>query len=35
MERGFMQRVSRKRGPDVLQFRWSETGPNGKRVHHM
>lgn len=34
MQRGFMQRVCRKRGPNVWQFRWSETGPNGKRKHH-
>jgi integrase len=34
MQRGFMQRVCRRRGPDVWQFRWSETGPDGKRAHH-
>jgi integrase len=34
MQRGFMQRVCRKRGPDVWQFRWSEIGPDGKRTHH-
>jgi integrase len=34
MQRGFMQRACRKRGPDVWQFRWSETGPDGKRAHH-
>jgi hypothetical protein len=28
MQHGFMQRVCRKRGPDVWQFRWSETGPD-------
>jgi len=34
MQRGFMQRVCRKGGPDVWQFRWSETGPDSKRTHH-
>jgi integrase len=34
MQRGFMQRVCRKRGPDVWQFRWSETGSEGNRIHH-
>src|SRR5215831_8244976 len=34
MQRRFMQRVCRRRGPDVWQFRWSETGPDGKRTHH-
>ena len=34
MQRGFMKRVCRKRGPDVWQFRWSETGPEGTRTHH-
>lgn len=34
MQRGFMQRICRKRGPDVWQFRWSENGPNRKRTHH-
>ena len=33
MQRGFMQRACRKRGPDVWQFRWSETDPDGKRAH--
>ena len=33
MQRGFMQRVCRKRGPDMWQFRWSETDPDGKRAH--
>lgn len=33
MQRGFMQRVCRKRGPDVWQLRWSETGPDGTRRH--
>jgi integrase len=34
MQCGFMQRVCRRRGPDVWQFRWSETRPDGKRAHH-
>lgn len=34
MQHGFMQRICRKRGPDVWQFRWSETDPDGKRTHH-
>jgi integrase len=29
-----MKRNSRKRGPDVWQFRWSESGPDGKRLYH-
>jgi integrase len=29
-----MQRNSRKQGPDVWQFRWSETSRDGKRVYH-
>ncbi|MGB8988304.1 MAG: site-specific integrase, partial [Candidatus Sulfotelmatobacter sp.] len=29
-----MQRNSRKQGPDVWQFRWSETSPDGKRLYH-
>jgi hypothetical protein len=28
-----MKRNSRKRGPDVWQFRWSEIGPDGQRFH--
>jgi hypothetical protein len=28
-----MQRVSRKRGLDVWQFRWSDTAHNGRRFH--
>jgi hypothetical protein len=28
-----LQRVCRRRGPDVWQFRWSETDPDGKRAH--
>jgi hypothetical protein len=29
-----MQRNSRKEGPDVWQFRWSETRLDGKRLYH-
>src|SRR5260370_36661441 len=34
MERGCMQRNTRKEGPDVWQFRWSETRVDGKRLYH-
>jgi integrase len=34
MQRGCMKRCSHKRGPDVWQFRWSESGPDGKRLYH-
>jgi hypothetical protein len=34
MQHGFVQRICRKRSADVWQFRWSETGPDGKRTHH-
>jgi integrase len=34
MQRGCMQRNSRKEGPDVWQFRWSETSIDGKRLYH-
>lgn len=34
MQRGCMKRNSRKEGPDVWQFRWSETSPAGKRLYH-
>jgi len=34
MQRGCLERISRERGPDVWQFRWSETSPNGKRLYH-
>jgi len=27
-------RDSIKRGPEVWQFRWSVTGPDGKRLYH-
>jgi len=29
-----MKRNSRKRGPDVWQFRRFETNPDGKRLYH-
>jgi hypothetical protein len=29
-----MKRRRRKRGPDVWQFRWSETSLEGKRLYH-
>jgi len=31
---GCLERISRKRGSAVWQFRWSETEPNGKRLYH-
>jgi integrase len=34
MQRGCMQRNSRKEGPDVWQFRWSETRLDGTRLYH-
>src|SRR5271155_2783703 len=34
MQHGCMQRKSRQRGPDVWQFRWSETSLDGKRLYH-
>jgi hypothetical protein len=34
MQRECMQRNSRKEGPDVWQFRWSETRLDGKRFYH-
>ena len=34
MQGGFMKRICRRRGPDVWQFRWCETGPDSKRRHH-
>jgi integrase len=33
MQHGCMQRISRKRGPDIWQFRWSETAHDGRRFH--
>lgn len=34
MQHGCMQRLNRKRGPEVWQFRWSVTDPEGKRLYH-
>jgi len=34
MQRGSMQRNTRKEGPDVWQFRWSEARLDGKRLYH-
>jgi hypothetical protein len=34
MQRGCMQRNTRKEGSDVWQFRWSETRLDGKRLYH-
>ena len=34
MKYGCLKLQTRKRGPDVWQFRWSETNPNGERVHY-
>jgi integrase len=34
MQRGCMQRNSRKPAPDIWQFRWSETRLDGKRLYH-
>ena len=33
MQRGSLALVSRKEGPAVWQFRWSEKDLNGARVH--
>lgn len=33
MQQGSTIRSERKHGPDVWQFRWSETGPQGQRVY--
>lgn len=33
MQRGSLIKSNRKCGPDVWQFRWSEKGPQGKRVY--
>jgi hypothetical protein len=33
MQRGSLIRSARKHGPDVWQFRWSETGGNGRRAY--
>jgi len=34
MQHSCMERLNRKRGPEVWQFRWSVTGSDGKRVYH-
>jgi integrase len=34
IQRGCIQRNGRKEGPDVWQFRWSETRLDGKRLYH-
>lgn len=33
MQQGSLLKSSRKYGPDVWQFRWSEKGLDGKRVY--
>ena len=33
MQRGSLMRVSRKQGPDVWQFRWSERELNRRRIY--
>src|SRR5215510_7276842 len=33
MQEGSLIRSSRKRGPDVWQFRWADRGPYGKRIY--
>jgi hypothetical protein len=33
MRQGCMERLNRKRGPEVRQFRWSEIDPGGKRLY--
>jgi integrase len=33
MQRGSISRSSRKQGPDVWQFRWSERGVHGERIY--
>ena len=34
MQRGCLERINRKRRPDVWQFRWSETSASGARLYH-
>ena len=34
MQRGCMERLNRKRSPQVWQFRRSEIDPGGKRLYH-
>jgi len=33
MQRGSLMRVSRKEGPDIWQFRWSEKDLLGRRIY--
>lgn len=33
MQRGSIIKVERKQGPAVWQFRWSDKGPEGKRIY--
>jgi len=33
MQQGSLSRSSRKRGPDVCQFRWADRGPLGERIY--
>jgi hypothetical protein len=33
MQQGSLIRSGRKRGPDVWQFRWADSGPHGKRIY--
>jgi integrase len=34
MQHGCMERLIRKRGPQVWEFRWSEIDAGGKRLYH-
>lgn len=34
MQHGCMERLNRKRGREVWQFRWSEIDPGGRRLYH-
>ncbi len=34
MQHGCMERLNRKQGPQVWQFRRSEIDPRGKRLYH-
>ncbi len=33
MQRGSLIKIERKLGPAVWQFRWSDKGPQGKRIY--
>ncbi len=33
MQRGSLIRKNRQQGPDVWRFRWSEKGPEGRRIY--